>query len=67
MIKADYSPQDLEDGFKEMTIKGSDLLVALNFKDLFSELPANAEFVVEVVANNQEDKRRKNRNFLVRV
>ena len=45
-IKADYSPQDLADGFKEMTIKGSDLLVALNFKDLFSELPANAEFVV---------------------
>ena len=45
-IKADYNPQDLADGFKEMTIKGSDLLVALNFKDLFSELPANAEFVV---------------------
>lgn len=45
-IKADYSPNDLANGFKEMTIKGSDLLGTLNFKNLFSELPANAEFVV---------------------
>lgn len=45
-IKAAYAPKDLADGFKEMTINGLDLLKALNFKDLFSTVPANAEFVV---------------------
>lgn len=45
-IKGDYAPEDLADGFKEMTIAGLDLLGALNFKDLFSELPDNTEFVV---------------------
>lgn len=46
IIKADYAPKDLADGFKEMTINGLDLLQDLNFKDLFSELPENAEFAV---------------------
>ena len=45
-IKADYNPQDLADGFKEMTINGLDLLKDLNFKDLFSELPERAEFAI---------------------
>lgn len=45
-IKGDYAPKDLADGFKEMTINGLDLLGTLNFKDLFSELPEKAEFVV---------------------
>lgn len=45
-IKDDYAPKDLADGFKEMTINGLALLGELNFKNLFSELPEKAEFVV---------------------
>ncbi len=51
-IKADYAPKDLADGFKEMTVNGLDLLKEFNFKDLFSELPEGAEFVV--AGNNKQ-------------
>jgi hypothetical protein len=45
-INAAYSPKDLADGFKEMTIKGGELLKLTDFKVLFSTLPDNAEFAI---------------------
>lgn len=45
-VKADYSPADLAEGFKAMTIDGAVLSGSFNFKNLFSELPENAEFQV---------------------
>lgn len=46
-IKSEYNPQDLENNFNQITIKGLDLLKAdFSFANLFSELPANAEFSI---------------------
>lgn len=46
-IKAEYNPVDLADNFAEMTVNGFDLLGGVtNFKNLFSTLPDNAEFVI---------------------
>ncbi|MDL2299401.1 hypothetical protein LJC21_01685 [Bacteroides sp. OttesenSCG-928-E20] len=45
-IKSEYSPKELADGFSELTIKGGALLKITDFKDLFSTLPANAEFSI---------------------
>lgn len=55
-IKSDYSPKDLDGGFKEMTIKGGDLLKLSNFKNLFSTLPDNAEFAVASQSKQPEGK-----------
>lgn len=45
-IKSEYSPQDLADGFKSLTVKGSTLLNDFNFKTFFTTLPDNAQFVI---------------------
>ncbi|MEI3468070.1 MAG: hypothetical protein V8Q76_04320 [Bacteroides intestinalis] len=63
-IKADYNPQDLADGFKEMTINGLDLLKDLNFKDLFSELPERAEFAIAAASKQPGGMRRKKYEML---
>lgn len=63
-IKADYAPKDLADGFKEMTVNGLDLLTDLNFKNLFSELPENAEFAVASSSKQPDGKAQEKQGML---
>ncbi len=52
-IKAAYNPIELADGFCEITVDGKDLLTSItNFKDLFDELPENAQF--RIAAQNKQ-------------